>query len=583
MPDQASQNSFHFVAFDATAAPGRKAVEQRARAHAAKVTHQRRAAKREGKVVKWINATAESHATSTQVAAKARPAKARQRKPPQDIIISPLSQLSQAKVDPFETNPHTFLPNQLQSILDWAYEYVHPKVLSASSDAEASMIKISWRRAGQDWPMMFHLQVAAAVNLHRADSAQEALPKEMDAVAQTHHERGVKMVRNQLARLAGPPSDALIMAQIMVALLTDPDQSESFDSLRKSPLATAQNLHRYARLGIVPHLIGALLELVSKRGGMESTRDYGNSQLLQYADLMLSSRLGMQPSFRWQRPSPPILRGPRYHPDHRALLMSRIMGSGFRQLELIDVSLANVLRDAGDVTVALDHYQECRPNAPRLTDLLNAANETHHKLLCIGANIPPYPSKVDHLRNMCRLAGLIYSDVVLFPLPVTTGARPRLAGELRLAVDEFEKFGADVPTVGNDGHATGDDHLLVMWTLLLGGLASLSTPDKAYFVQKLREYVEFVPYVSEWRAFRELMDSYLWWNYILEEPASELWMEVVPVPSLEHHPSGDSLNLHTSLPNAIPDQDEQRDTTTELGAYGLPTPSSTEQSPQPGP
>ena len=119
MSDQGAPHSFHFVTFDATAAPGRKAVEQRARAHAAKVTHQRRAAKREGKVVKWVNATAESHATGTQLAAKTRAHKTRHPKAPQEIIISPLSHLSQAKVDPFETNPHTILPNQLQSILDW--------------------------------------------------------------------------------------------------------------------------------------------------------------------------------------------------------------------------------------------------------------------------------------------------------------------------------------------------------------------------------------------------------------------------------------------------------------------------------
>ena len=119
MPDHAPPNSFHFVTFDATAAPGKKAVEQRARAHAAKVTHQRRAAKREGKVVKWVNATAESHATGTQLVSKTRPAKARILKAHQEIIVSPRSQLSQAKVDPFETNPHTILPNQLQSILDW--------------------------------------------------------------------------------------------------------------------------------------------------------------------------------------------------------------------------------------------------------------------------------------------------------------------------------------------------------------------------------------------------------------------------------------------------------------------------------
>src|ERR1700761_7335940 len=150
---------------------------------------------------------------------------------------------------------------------------------------------------------------------------------------------------------------------------------------------------------------------------------------------MLSSRLGMPPSFPWLRSFPPILNGPRYHPDHQAFIMSRVMGSGFKQLDSIDVSLASVLRDAGDITVALDHYQECRPNAPHLSDLINAANETHHRLLSIAANMPPYPSSLDLLRNMCRLAGLIYSDLVLFPLPPTTGARPRLAGELRLAMD----------------------------------------------------------------------------------------------------------------------------------------------------
>ena len=143
------------------------------------------------------------------------------------------------------------------------------------------MIKISWRRIGLEWPLMFYLQVAAAVNLYRADDLHTELAKEIVTVAQKHHEEGVKMVRKELAKLKGPPSDALIMAQIMVALLTDPDQTPCLSSFRVSPLATAQNLHRYARLAIVPHLIGALLELVSKRGGITAMKEFGNAQLLQ--------------------------------------------------------------------------------------------------------------------------------------------------------------------------------------------------------------------------------------------------------------------------------------------------------------
>ncbi len=135
MPDKKVQDSFHFVTFDATAAPGRKSVETRARAHAAKVTHQRRAQKRGKDIVKWVNATAESHEAGTQVVSKARPAKTRLPKTQREIVISPRSQLSQAKVDPFETNPHTILPNQLQAILDWGesaeLSYSHPKLMSS--------------------------------------------------------------------------------------------------------------------------------------------------------------------------------------------------------------------------------------------------------------------------------------------------------------------------------------------------------------------------------------------------------------------------------------------------------------------
>ncbi len=258
--------------------------------------------------------------------------------------------------------------------------------------------------------------------------------------------------------------------------------------------------------------------------------------------------------------------------------MSRIIGTGFKQLDSIDASLASVLRDAGDITVALDHYQECRPNAPRLTDILNFANETHHKLLSTGANMPPYPSRSDYLRNMCRVAGLIFSDMVLFPLPATTGARPRLAGELRLAMDDFEKFQIEPAIQDYYGHEIRDHDLLVMWTLILGGLASLSTTDTPYFVQKLRQYVERMPYVSEWQAFSEIMTSYLWWDYMFEEPASGLWMEVVPIPSPQHRPAGDPLQQAIS-PTTIP----IRDNTTDLGRYGLPTPSESEQSPQPNP
>lgn len=113
MPAQKPKNTFHFVTSDdATYAPGRKKAEKsRARAHAARVTHQRRQAKRGQTVVKWILEGPESRVPDPQSVDPTHP------HAPQ-FEISPWSMLSQAKVDPFETNPHAVVPKQLQFILD---------------------------------------------------------------------------------------------------------------------------------------------------------------------------------------------------------------------------------------------------------------------------------------------------------------------------------------------------------------------------------------------------------------------------------------------------------------------------------
>ena len=67
--------------------------------------------------------------------------------------------------------------------------------------------------------------------------------------------------------------------------------------------------------------------------------------------------------------------------------------------------------------------QRCKPNTPQF--------------LNIGAGLPTYSSNLDLLHDMRRLAGLIYSDVVLFPLPPTTGVRPRLAVQLHSAMKQY--------------------------------------------------------------------------------------------------------------------------------------------------
>ncbi|KIW34175.1 uncharacterized protein PV07_00970 [Cladophialophora immunda] len=573
MTDQKKEkDTFHFVAFqDPSNAAARKSLEKsRARAHAARVTHSRRKAKRGQTVVKWIIEGSGSHEDNTP-------------KPEKDKVqvtefkISPLSYLSQDKVDPFGSNPHTALPRYLQSILDYAYESIHPKLITVASVNDVSTVKIAWKRIGQEWPLMFHLQVASAANLVRAGADNERFPNKIEVLRLRHQARGLALVTKELQNLKGPAPDSLIMALIMVANLTDPNPAQFPETFRPSPLATAQNLHLYARLTVIPSMIQALMEVVVKRGGIEAMQQYGLRQLLQFADLMVSSRLGMPPSFPWVLPTFSILKGPKYQPDHDAVMMSMVVGTGFKQLDPIGMELANALRAVGDVTVALDHYQERRPNGPNLTDIVNAANEAHHKLSSLRPRITLDPQKADYLWNLCRVAGLIYSDLVLFPLPPTTGARPRMAGELRVAMENFEVFQAEETAHLDQSTKTEDYTCLVMWALMLGGLAALNTPHKRYFVQKMQEYVVRWPYATDWTAYTSLMATYLWWDYIFAEPVAKLWTEVTL--SVTDMPPQDSLFTHHNDDPSPSDgtpvlQTQQNNATSLHPLTGIPTPSS---------
>lgn len=394
---------------------------------------------------------------------------------------------------------------------------------------------------------MFHIQVAAAANLVRADPNHGPLPNKVEILRLKHQSRGLALVMAELKSLKGTASDGLLMAMVMVAMLTDPNQIPVPDTFRRSPLATAQNLHLYARLTVIPAMIEAMMGLVVKRGGIHNIKEYGMTQVLQLfvqtrllsgrsanptnsADLMLSSRLGIQPSFPWLYAPVRVLDLATYSPDQDAVLMSLVIATGFTQLDAVDLRLANLLREAGEVTVALDHYQQGRLNAPVLTDIVNAANSVQHRLLSMVPSSPLELHSNDFLRNMCRLAALIYSDLVLYPLPPSTEARPRLAKELSIAMEKFEVFKCE-EVAQTDDPSDGDQYTnLVIWILMLGAFASTSTATSPFFINKLREYIARIPYLSDWPSFSNLMATYLWWEYIFAEPAAALWMEVCTFP-----------------------------------------------------
>jgi hypothetical protein len=300
---------------------------------------------------------------------------------------------------------------------------------------------------------------------------------------------------------------------------------------------------------------------------------------------MISSRLRQAPSFDWLHEQPSIMSGNRYTPDFDAKLLAMNMGSAFHQLDIVDKELADVLRSAGEVTVALDHYQQGRPNAPSLTDVVNVALQTQHKLLRIHLSFhpPPSPSRIVFLREACHLAGLIYSDFVLFPLPPSTMVRSQLVRDLRVKIENFEVFEREEAEAARYEYGgISEYHTLLMWTLMIGALASSSRFDSHFFIGKLREYLRLVRFYAIWQSFHNLMKTYLWWDFIFYENALKLFQEMLPTPSPNSTitPRGSNESLHQGTAAAgLPVLTRERSGVTEIGEHGLPTPGS-DHSPQ---
>ena len=200
--------------------------------------------------------------------------------------------------------------------------------------------------------------------------------------------------------------------------------------------------------------------------------------------------------------------------DVEGMQHSPIIGAGFRVLTRgkRQKCLAEVLNFMCEITVALDNYQ-CGGRVPKLFDIIAARNTVQHQLLSIPASPSRLPGPDECIYDTCRFAALIYSDMVLFALPPAAGVKPRLANKLRRALD------CCTMQLCWDSHS----HLL-LWAVVLGGIASWSTPNRLWFVSQVQALSTRLAFDC-WESCKNILSTYLWWDPVCDQPAIKLWEE----------------------------------------------------------
>jgi hypothetical protein len=149
-------------------------------------------------------------------------------------------------------------------------------------------------------------------------------------------------------------------------------------------------------------------------------------------------------------------------------------------------------------TVMIDNFCEGR-KVVTASVLIDHRNMTQHALL----SLPPRLGM-----NECyRLAALIYSLLVTFPLQYIAAPFHRLVAELKLALASWD----------------GDDQMLI-WVLTMGGIGAMGLAERKWFVNKFRDTVTRVGFGS-WNEVKEVLQRRLWLESTNDRDGSDFWLE----------------------------------------------------------
>lgn len=140
-------------------------------------------------------------------------------------------------------------------------------------------------------------------------------------------------------------------------------------------------------------------------------------------------------------------------------------------------------------------------------------NFIHHHVLSLPPAILTVIGTGSRTYDSFRLALAIYSLLVMFPVPLVTDPYPNAARLLRCELELLpEEERAAMPT-------------LLLWILTLGGIASMETPHRLWFIGRLHLQLEELG-ITSWKGFTRKMETLVWLDSPCGLEGLALWNEV---------------------------------------------------------
>ncbi|EXJ62206.1 hypothetical protein A1O7_02639 [Cladophialophora yegresii CBS 114405] len=215
-----------------------------------------------------------------------------------------------------------------------------------------------------------------------------------------------------------------------------------------------------------------------------------------------------------------LLTSGRHIPDVQASLLAFVLGSGFGGLTALPPLLKQAQRRAVSVTVALDQYQRESIGAPLLEDIVGEAEHSYMAFQTIEIAFPAATTGEILVVDCCRLAGLVYCELVLFPSLSEGDIMFRLVSDLQVALETAYFW------LSGEERLTSVSNML-LWATALGAMAATTATARRWFVRRLSVRLCADERLCVWQVFRSLMSTFLWWRPVCDHPGQMVWEEAI--------------------------------------------------------
>ena len=197
-----------------------------------------------------------------------------------------------------------------------------------------------------------------------------------------------------------------------------------------------------------------------------------------------------------------------------------MLGTGFSQLDVVPdtdhlARLKTVLYRMRDYTLTLDTFDGDFHSEITMGMLVEMRNFVQHSLLSLCPDPSPNGIVEPPLMEMCRIAAIIYSWIVIFPAPLQAMPLHAASARIRELLDDAQA----------DEHWLNIPHLMV-WIVFMGAIASFGSLEEQGYIRFLKRALQRLN-IDSWSVLRSCLETFLWYSSASDLDGLDLWHDII--------------------------------------------------------